>query len=78
MVGRGPYNKIRLDPLKPETYAHPTYNIISFNNSSNNLLLFICHQDSFLPIMYNTRNACSLVVEYFLLLLLLSNLWVRE
>jgi hypothetical protein len=25
MVGRGPYNKIRLDPLKPETYAHPTF-----------------------------------------------------
>jgi hypothetical protein len=25
-VGRGPfYNKIRLDPLKPETYAHPTF-----------------------------------------------------
>jgi hypothetical protein len=28
MVGRDPYNKIRLNPLKPETYAHPTSTII--------------------------------------------------
>ena len=42
MVGRGggPYNKIRLDPLKPETYAHPTYNIIMFYKLSGVYFVF--------------------------------------